>query len=272
VRVLTLVALMLASLPWAARANDRAPWSLEEMNQTLDETNFIVGRGCSGTLISLEYRLVLTAHHCIERYVSIVTRKDRAPDGTVKEIERERLRRVTVSQKDYDGHSQVGALSYETDIIARVKDRDLALLQLVADNLRSSVAAQVLPEDAHIYRGESVTAVGNPRGLDTSVTRGIVSSVNRAWEVSWANGEEVPLIQFDAAAAPGSSGGALYDSAGYLIGVTVAGSRGEFALAIPVSEVRDLLDANCMASVHDAEADDEACRAEKEEAEEGEEG
>ena len=270
-RLIIALGLSLVVFSSTVGAEERSPWTLEEMNKTLDASNFIVGQGCSGTLISLEYRLILTAHHCIDQYVSIVTRKDSAADGTVKEIERERLRRVTITQKDYDGHSQVGALSYETEILARIKDRDLALLQLVGDNLRSSVAARVLPEGAPIYRGESVTVVGNPRGLDTSVTRGIVSSVNRSWEVSWANGEEVPLIQFDAAAAPGNSGGAVYDSAGYLIGVTVAGSRGEFALAIPVSEVRDLLDANCLGSVHDPEADDETCQAEKDAEEEDEE-
>ena len=48
--------------------------NIKEMNEQIDQTNFIVGGGCSGTLISIEYRLILTAHHCIKGEIRTVKR------------------------------------------------------------------------------------------------------------------------------------------------------------------------------------------------------
>lgn len=244
-----------------AFAQDRDQIKLADLNHLIDQTNFIVGQGCSGTLISTEHRLVLTAFHCVSGNIRVVEREERGADGVMKKVRREQTDRITIQQRDYRRHEQVGAIAYQTTILAHRKERDLALLQLVADNLRSSVHAQVLPEDMEVIRGDTVTAVGNPRGLDSSLTRGVVSSTSRSFKMTWTGPDEVPLIQFDAAASPGSSGGALYDSTGHLIGVTVAGIPGEMALAIPVADVRALLRDYCFAGVFDTKADDATCRA-----------
>ena len=243
-----------------ARAQEREQIGLAALNDLIDQTNFIVGQGCSGTLISMEHRLILTAHHCVDQNIRVVEREVRQPNGEMKKVRREQSDRVTVQQRDYRKHEQVGAIAYQTQIVAHRQERDLALLQLVADNLRSTAYSRVLPEDMDILRGDRVTAVGNPRMLDASLTSGVISSVSRSFKMAWTGPDEVPLIQYDAAASPGSSGGALYDSAGYLIGVTVAGIPGEMALAIPVADVRQLLRDHCFASVFDAGADDGACR------------
>lgn len=248
----------------SARAQNAEPISLSDLNEQIDQTNFVVGSGCSGTLISTEYRLILTAFHCIDRNIRIVEREERQDDGSMKKVRRERYEPVRVEQRDYRRHQQVGAISYQTRIVAHRKSRDLAVLQLIADNLRSTRHAQVLREDMEIFRGDRVIAVGNPRGLDSTVTSGIVSSMNRTFRLPWTGNEDVPMIQYDAAGAPGSSGGALYDSSGYLIGVTAAGRPGEFVLAIPVHDVRELLRDHCFAEAFDPDADDEACRDESE--------
>jgi hypothetical protein len=51
-------------------------WTLEQMNRVIDQTNFVVNRGCSGTLISIEERLILTNHHCIDQNISFVEREE----------------------------------------------------------------------------------------------------------------------------------------------------------------------------------------------------
>jgi S1-C subfamily serine protease len=241
------------------------------MNEQIDQTNFIVGRGCSGTLISIEHRLIVTAHHCIAGDIRTVTRDVVGADGKISKSTFERRNRVTVQQKDYDRFDNIGSVSYQTEILAYKQERDLAILQLVGENLRSTMAAPVLPADEKIYRGEPVTAVGNPRMLDASVTTGVISSTSRTFAVSWALGEHVPFLQFDANIQPGSSGGALFDSRGRYIGTTVAAFPGsDLSLAIPVYELHELLAANCLASVYDASADDAECEAEKRAAADGE--
>ena len=66
--------LLLAAM-FAASAVPAVAWeTVSDMNKQIDETNFIVGDGCSGTLISIQYRLIVTAHHCIARQITTVSR------------------------------------------------------------------------------------------------------------------------------------------------------------------------------------------------------
>jgi len=238
-------------------ATPSAAWEVEDMNRQVDETNFIVNAGCSGTLISKEYRLVLTAYHCIDNFVRKVTKDVVGDDGIIKRETFEKLMPVRISQVDYHNFDKVGAVSYQTTIVAKARKSDIAILQLVGTTLRSSISAPLRPKDSPVLRGESVVAVGNPRGLDASVTSGVISSVTR--KIEWVAGPTA-MIQFDAMAAPGSSGGALYDDEGRLIGIVVGGRAGEFVLAIPVNLLYPVLDEKCFSSVYDDTADDELCR------------
>jgi len=243
-----------------AMATPLAAWeSVSEMNTTVDETNFIVGRGCSGTLISTEYRLIVTAYHCVSSNIRTVTKDVVGKDGKIEKEQFEKRKRMTVQQKDYDEFDQVGSLSYETEIVAYYKERDLALLQLVGTKLRSTQSANVLPKGVKVLRGERVVAVGNPRMMDASITAGIVSSTTRKFAIFPS--EEAPYIQFDANIQPGSSGGALFNDKGQYIGTTVAAFPGsDLSLAIPVYELHTMLDKACFASIYDPDADDELCR------------
>ena len=266
--LLTAVAMLLAAFTFGKSA---AAWEdVVGMNRQIDQTNFIVAAGCSGTLISVEYRLILTAHHCISNKIKRVTRNVVGDDGKIEKVTFEKRGRVTVRQSDYAQYEQVGSISYQTVILDYNQARDLALLQLVGGNLRSTDAAPVLPDNLDILRGEPITAVGNPMGLDATVTVGVVSSTNRTFEVPWALSERVPLIQLSANVNGGSSGGALYDSKGRQIGVIIAGFRGtDLGFAVPIFELYPVLDRLCMSSIYDDAADDKACVAEKEAAEEG---
>ena len=80
------------------------PWTISEMNEVVNDANFIVGTGCSGTLINIQEgaNLVLTAQHCVKQNIQLVRTKE-IVNGEAKETEREVLRDITVSQKIYTG-------------------------------------------------------------------------------------------------------------------------------------------------------------------------
>lgn len=214
-------------------------WDIDARNHQVDETNVIVNDGCSGTLISLEYRLVLTAYHCIEGQVRTRTFDEVGEDGVMAKVTREELLPVDISQIRYDGYTQVASSSYKGDIVGHAKTRDLALVQLrIAP--AATMAAELLPEPLTPQRSETVWIVGNPLMLDASISSGTISSVSRAYRLSWTNGQEVPLIQFDAAGEPGSSGGSLYNDSGQLIGVVIAGMSKQM-FAVTIESIRDFL-------------------------------
>jgi len=87
--------------------------------------------------------------------------------------------------------------------------RDIAVLRLAGWN-GTSLHLAVDPDGVQV--GEDVLAVGNPLGLEGTVTRGIVSAKRKLAGVS--------LVQIDAAISPGSSGGPLINEAGEVIGIT----------------------------------------------------
>ena len=124
--------------------------------------------------------------------------------------------------------------------MARSEERDLCLL--FVEQLSDPPAAIPVPlgnvQDIEI--GEEVYAIGAPRGLDLSLSRGVVSQLRGDYGKSSA-----PLIQTDAAVSPGSSGGGLFNGMGELIGITsfkISGDGSEgISFAVPVEWVKELL-------------------------------
>lgn len=243
-------------------------WSLEELNKTVNQTNFIVGRGCSGTLISLKHKLILTNHHCIDDFISAYEREEQQPDGTMKKVKRERRGEVRVSQRAYLQGQQVGEISYQTTIAAHKKTSDLALLQIKAEDLPYTAYSRVLPEGKDIQRGQNLYVVGNPAGLDATVVAGIVSSTNRREKFYWTDYEEVAFVQFSGGVWFGNSGGALYSDTGYLIGVpAVIVGTAHLGLAIHYNTIRAFLKENCYEEVYSEKAEDFKTCVEKKEKE-----
>lgn len=263
-KALTIAATMLFSI-----ASNSLAWEADDMNAVIDQTNFIVNRGCSGTLISLEPALILTNHHCISRNIRTVNRDVTDENGKISNIKEQKLDPVTVVQVSYAGHETVGSSSYVSEIVAHQKDRDLAVLQLRATSVPYSIFSPILPENESVSRGEEVWAVGNPAGLDATVTRGIISSVTRTFQFPWAENEDLPMIQTDVGIFGGNSGGALYDTYGRLVGVPAAGHRQatHLGLAIPTSIVWEVLSEHCLAE-HVGGTNDESCNEEESETEE----
>jgi serine protease Do len=107
----------------------------------------------------------------------------------------------------------------EVIVVGANPDYDLALLMLVdVDALPDVEPIQVA--DYTVQVGQKVIAIGNPFGLQSTVTTGIVSAIGRALES--IGRIEVPMIQTDAAINPGNSGGPLLDSRGRLVGINTA--------------------------------------------------
>jgi 2-alkenal reductase len=127
----------------------------------------------------------------------------------------------------------------EAQVVGRAPEYDLAVLRLarVPRNLRPIP----IGSSRDLKIGQSVFAIGNPFGLQRTLTKGLVSALDR--EMPTAGFREVAgVIQTDAAINPGNSGGPLLDSAGRLIGVNSAirsasGSSSGIGFAIPVDLV-----------------------------------
>ena len=97
---------------------------------------------------------------------------------------------------------------------------DLALLQAIDESQLPDAAPLVIGDSNALAVGQKTIAIGNPFGLASTVTSGIVSALERF--VPTIGEVPVPMIQTDAAINPGNSGGPLLDSAGRLIGINTA--------------------------------------------------
>ncbi|MCS7044754.1 MAG: trypsin-like peptidase domain-containing protein [Gemmataceae bacterium] len=131
-------------------------------------------------------------------------------------------------------HSQWNATHVAFD-----EDKDLAVLW--TDAPKERLKPLPLGRSSELQVGQKVFAIGNPFGLDHTLTTGIVSALGR--EMESISGRTIKgVIQTDAAINPGNSGGPLLDSSGRLIGVNTAivspsGSSAGIGFAIPVDEV-----------------------------------
>ncbi|WP_422072557.1 S1C family serine protease [Tranquillimonas rosea] len=127
---------------------------------------------------------------------------------------------------------------FEARLVGRDPSHDLAVLKIDAARLPEPVA---IGTSRDLQVGQKVLAIGNPFGLDWTLTTGIVSALDR--ELTEDNGRTIRgLVQTDAAINPGNSGGLLLDSAGRLIGVNTAifspsGGSAGIGFAVPVGTV-----------------------------------
>lgn len=217
-------------------------WSLESMNATIDSSNFIVNEGCSGTLIDIEKRHILTAEHCIGAQYETVDREKIADDGTIKMEKIRKLKPGSVRQLLFSGALQVRETSYRTEVVALDRKRDLAVVRIMAE-IPNTLAARVSCKDP--VRGEPVFTVGNPMGsLYSSVSTGIVSSVQRTYgTIDFGSDEEQPLMQISSGVVGGNSGGAVFNGSGQIIGVSVIAHRMNEVLgfAAPLADIKTFL-------------------------------
>lgn len=181
----------------------------------------------------------------VERVLSLWSRNvQEIPSGTGTGFVWDKAGHIVTNYHVVEGHKSAKVrLSdqrvFDALVVGVSPEHDLAVLQL-------QEAADVPPpvqigSSGDLRVGQKVLAIGNPFGLDHSLTAGIISALKRSIDSEDGGGMD-GLIQTDAAINPGNSGGPLLDSAGRLIGVNVAiyspsGASAGIGFAIPVDVV-----------------------------------
>ena len=129
---------------------------------------------------------------------------------------------------------------FNAQLVGASPQHDLAVLKIGGAGF-SAPARVPIGTSSDLQVGQNVFAIGNPFGLDWTLTKGIVSALDRS--LPNENGPDIRhLIQTDAAVNPGNSGGPLLDSAGRLIGINTAiyspsGASAGISFAVPVDTV-----------------------------------
>ncbi|WP_237055175.1 S1C family serine protease [Microbulbifer sediminum] len=147
----------------------------------------------------------------------------------------EGARKVTITLQD--------RTEWPAELVGSAPEKDLAVLRIKAPP--EQLAPLVPGTSSHLSVGRKVLAIGNPFGLDTTLTTGVVSALGR--EIRAANDRTIRnVIQTDAAINPGNSGGPLLNSRGELIGVNTAiyspsGTSVGIGFAIPVDTVKKIV-------------------------------
>jgi S1-C subfamily serine protease len=133
--------------------------------------------------------------------------------------------------------------TYDAQPVGLDPSRDLSVLKIDAPEVDLT---PIVPGDSDLLEvGRKVIAIGNPFGLDTTMTVGVVSALGR--EIDSVNRRKIrDVIQTDAAINPGNSGGPLLNSLGQLVGVNTAiyspsGASSGIGFAIPVNTVKDVV-------------------------------
>jgi S1-C subfamily serine protease len=131
--------------------------------------------------------------------------------------------------------------TYDATVLVRDRRNDLGLIKIEP---KKKIQALQLGDSEPLQVGQKVLAIGDPFGLEGTLTTGIVSSVGR--NIRDEQGSELEgMIQTDAAINPGNSGGPLLDSRGYVIGINTAiygsGNLG-IGFALPINRAKAMID------------------------------
>ncbi|KAH9742197.1 hypothetical protein KPL70_002875 [Citrus sinensis] len=135
--------------------------------------------------------------------------------------------------------------AYDAKIVGFDQDKDVAVLRI--DAPKDKLRPIPIGVSADLLVGQKVYAIGNPFGLDHTLTTGVISGLRREIS-SAATGRPIQdVIQTDAAINPGNSGGPLLDSSGSLIGINTAiyspsGASSGVGFSIPVDTVNGIVD------------------------------
>ena len=128
--------------------------------------------------------------------------------------------------------------TYDAKIVGTDEQTDLAVIKIEKTDLPKAEFA----DSDNIKVGEFAMAVGNPLGMQSSITCGVVSAVNR--KITDSDEKEFTLIQTDAAINAGNSGGALVNSQGQVIGINTLKLQGTgiegMGFAIPINSTTDI--------------------------------
>lgn len=235
---------------------DNAPVILDEPSKILNNALVAASDATIPTVVSIDVEVEISSSrndrfHDFFDFFNMPERRSRGMGSG-----------VIISQDGYivtNNHVVENAVSDGINVITNEKKKYKAKL-IGKDNLTDLAVIKIEPEDddkfkvAHfgnidnVQVGEMVIAVGNPLGLNSTVTSGIVSAIGRGSFGMSRNPYSVEnYIQTDAAINPGNSGGGLYDLNGSLIGINTAiatetGSYIGYGFAIPIDLAKAVID------------------------------
>lgn len=134
---------------------------------------------------------------------------------------------------------------YEAKVIGYDQDKDVAVLGI--DAPKDKLRPVPVGSSRDLLVGQKVYAIGNPFGLDHTLTTGVISGLGREINSAATGRPILDVIQTDAAINPGNSGGPLLDSSGFLIGINTAiyspsGASAGVGFSIPVDTVSGIVD------------------------------
>ena len=132
-------------------------------------------------------------------------------------------------------------MSYKGELIGFDAPNDLCLIRMVGGEMPKDLKTAPFAKPDDVLLGESVITIGNPFGLEHSVSQGVLSAINRSYE-----DDSYPfndILQTDAAINPGNSGGPLINLDGELIGINQAIRKNASGIgfAIPIKRIEQFL-------------------------------
>src|SRR6185503_12992762 len=133
---------------------------------------------------------------------------------------------------------------YKAEIVGRDPDNDLAVIKISAP--RESLKPIPFGVSKELFVGQKVLAIGNPFGLDRTLTTGIVSGLSRPLRSEFTGRLIEGVVQTDASINPGNSGGPLLDSHGRMIGINTmifspSGGSVGIGFAVPVDTAKSIV-------------------------------
>ena len=153
--------------------------------------------------------------------------------------------RIITNAHVVDGATKVSVVlkdgrQFEGKVVGTDPVTDVAVIEIQADNLPTLT----IGNSETLQPGELAIAIGNPLGLDNTVTVGIISATGRSGSEVGIPDKRVSFIQTDAAINPGNSGGPLLNQKGEVIGMNTAIIQGAQGLgfAIPINQVQHIAD------------------------------
>lgn len=127
---------------------------------------------------------------------------------------------------------------------------DIAILKLRDEKDLKNIKSVKLGDSDEIKPGEEILAIGSPLGMQNTITNGIVSNPMRMLE-------GIKAIQISAPISPGSSGGALFNMDGKVVGITYAGmDQGDINFAIPINIIKPFLGKEQFITFHKAQEEE----------------
>lgn len=131
---------------------------------------------------------------------------------------------------------------YKAKLVGHERNKDIAILKLI--DMPKNLKALKLGNSKEIQVGQKALAIGNPFGLDSTITQGIISATGRS--IRGIGGIEIfDMIQTDSSINPGNSGGPLFNSRGEVIGVNTmifsnSGSSAGVGFSVPINVVKKI--------------------------------